>query len=127
MPLLDTHILLASIGQSSIFIPKPMRHFLSVRTDQCVSVVSIWEIAIKSRLGKLGLTISLAQLPELIGDLNLRILPVNTDHAIVDVGEEPATKDPFDRLLLGVCAAEGIPLVTLDRALADHPLAWRDG
>ena len=30
------------------------------------------------------------------------------------------------RALVGVCAAEGMKLITLDRALAEHPLAWRD-
>ncbi len=48
-----------------------------------------------------------------------------TGHAIADIGIEPVTKDPFDRLLLGVCAAEGMKLVTLDRALSNHPLAWQ--
>jgi PIN domain nuclease of toxin-antitoxin system len=126
MPLLDTHIVLSALGRSNIAIPKAMRDFLSSQKGQCVSVATIWEIAIKSRLGKIGLEIDLHQLPELIADLNLRILPVQTAHAIADIGVEPATKDPFDRLLLGICAAEGLKLVTLDRVLAEHPLAWRE-
>lgn len=52
-------------------------------------------------------------------------LDVTTDHALVEVDPVPATRDPFDRLLLGVCAVEGMRLVTTDRVLQDHPLAWR--
>lgn len=126
MSLLDTHIVLSVVGQSNIVIPRLMREFLSAKAGHCISVVTIWEIAIKTRLGKMGLSIGLHQLPELIGNLNMRIIPVLTGHAIADIGIEPSTKDPFDRLLLGVCAAEGMKLVTLDRALADHPLAWRE-
>lgn len=36
------------------------------------------------------------------------------------------THDPFDRLLLAQCRVEGMRLVTRNRALAAHPLAWRE-
>ena len=44
---------------------------------------------------------------------------------LADAEPEPQTRDPFDRLLLGQCQVENLRLVTLDRALAAHPLAWR--
>jgi PIN domain nuclease of toxin-antitoxin system len=126
MLLLDTHIALAVLGLGSVVLPGPMKDNLSSNTKSFVSVVSIWEIAIKSRLGKIKLTIGLDQLPGDFEKLNLRVLPVHAVHAIADIGSEPGTRNPFDRLLLGVCAAEGMKLVTLDRVLIGHPLAWRE-
>ena len=55
--------------------------------------------------------------------IGLAILPIARGHAVAWV--EPATRDPFDRMLLAQCKVEGLQLVTLDRALIGHPLAWR--
>jgi PIN domain nuclease of toxin-antitoxin system len=46
-------------------------------------------------------------------------------HVITLVLPEPPTRDPFDRLLLAQAQVEGLQLVTIDRALIDHPLAYR--
>ena len=90
-----------------------------------VSVVSLWEVAIKARLGKLQLLLIPERWPEAFAVAKLPILNISVSHVLADVGPRPATKDPFDLLLLGICAAEGMLLVTRDRKLADHPLAWR--
>jgi hypothetical protein len=36
-----------------------------------------------------------------------------------------SVKEAKNRLLLSTCAAEGLKLVTVDRALVDHALAWK--
>ncbi len=90
-----------------------------------VSVASLWEIAIKYRLGKLALDMQLEDLPLYCESLLYGILPVVTAHAIEDLRDQPSTRDPFDRLLLAQCQVEGLRLVTTDRALVVHPLAWR--
>jgi PIN domain nuclease of toxin-antitoxin system len=83
----------------------------------------LWEIAIKSRLGKLKLTPRLSSLPELLDGLGIRIVAINEHHALASIEPEPATRDPFDRMLLAQCQVEGLRLVTVDRALASHPMA----
>jgi PIN domain nuclease of toxin-antitoxin system len=57
--------------------------------------------------------------------MGLVMLVINPEHVLATVEPEPATRDPFDRLLLGQCQVENMRLVTLDRALSSHPLAWR--
>jgi PIN domain nuclease of toxin-antitoxin system len=123
--LLDSHIVLTALGLVDITLTPAMHREMTYRENVYVSVASIWELAIKYRLGKLGLSVPPQLLADLLGRLNIEVLPVHARHAVADVGPEPATKDPFDRLLLGVCAAEGMKLLTIDRDLADHPLAWR--
>ncbi len=91
-----------------------------------VSLASLWELAIKARLGKLPLAIALRQWPGALREMGFALLPIYSDQVLADIGPEPTHKDPFDRLLLGVCAAENMRLVTLDRALINHPLAWRE-
>jgi PIN domain nuclease of toxin-antitoxin system len=123
--LLDTHILLSALGQVDLVLPAPIQRELMELDGSGVSVVSIWEIAIKYRIGKMRLYFPLDKLPTMIERQNIVIIDISAEHTLADIGIEPITKDPFDRLLLGVCAAEGMKLLTIDKALVDHPLAWR--
>ena len=126
MMLLDTHILLSALGQVDLVLPNEVQVALQKKIHSAVSVASIWEIAIKQRTGKLRLTIAMENLLKLIAQQNIEMIDITVAHTLADIGPEPLTKDPFDRLLLGVCATESMKLLTIDRALADHPLAWRE-
>jgi PIN domain nuclease of toxin-antitoxin system len=90
-----------------------------------VSVVSIWEIDIKSRLKKLRLSVRTEQLSDMVRSAGGMVLDVSEDHILARLESEPDTKDPFDRLLLTTAAAEGALLVTRNRMLQNHPLAWK--
>jgi PIN domain nuclease of toxin-antitoxin system len=57
--------------------------------------------------------------------IGLSILPIETRHVTVTADPAPDTRDPFDRMLLAQCQVEGLRLVTMDRALANHPLALK--
>jgi len=91
-----------------------------------VSVASLWEVEIKSRIGKLPLKNPVRNWRGILENAGARILPVELQHVVADIGPEPETNDPFDRLLLSTCAAEKSRLVTVDRQLVNHPLAWRE-
>jgi len=124
--LLDTHFLieLANTGFNSFGSLKPHPALLNIGSVS-VSVASLWEVAIKSRIGKLPLAIPVIEWPEFLSRIEVPLLKIAYHHVLVEIAPEPQTRDPFDRLLLGVCAAEDMRLVTVDRALASHPLAWQ--
>jgi len=122
--LLDTHILLAVIADGAARVPAKVAALLRDRSaEHHLSVASLWEIAIKCRLGKLKLTLELGALPELLDGLGVKIIPIDERHALASVEPEPVTRDPFDRMLLAQCQVEGLRLLTIDRALVSHPLA----
>jgi PIN domain nuclease of toxin-antitoxin system len=121
--LIDTNIVVA-IAQERLERSKAAI-LADSSVEAFVSVASLWEIAIKHRIGKLEFSEKPEDLTVVLRALNFVILPVDEMHVFADIEEEIETKDPFDRLLLGVCAAEGLRLLTTDRALAEHPLAWR--
>jgi PIN domain nuclease of toxin-antitoxin system len=122
--LLDTHILLPIIeGRSKSLGPAARRVLESPDAEIYVSVATLWEIAIKWRLKKLDLSRPPDTLPPLISAIGIGLIHINVDHVLVSVEPEPATRDPFDRLLLAQCQVEGMRLLTTDRALVDHPLA----
>ncbi|GJD94371.1 type II toxin-antitoxin system VapC family toxin [Methylobacterium iners] len=122
--LLDTHIFLALIERRTGGFPPGVQRLLAEPAGEFhVSVASLWEIAIKWRLGKLRLTPDLRTLPELIAGLGIDLVPINGHRALASVEPEPATRDPFDKMLLAQCQVENLRLVTIDRALVAHPFA----
>ena len=100
--LLDTHVLLALIERRMANLPTGVQALLrDPDNEHHLSAASLWEIAIKSRLGKLRLRPSLNALPELLDSLGIAIVSINEHHALALVEPEPKTRDPFDRMLLG--------------------------
>lgn len=124
MLLLDTLVLLAILRSRFDRLDEGVRAALT-RPDAelVVSVVSIWEIAIKARLGKLRVEFALARLPELVCGMPAKLLPIRAEHVLTEVDPRPQTRDPFDRLLLAQCQTENLRLVTQDRQLVGHRLA----
>lgn len=98
---------------------------LASSADLTASVASLWEIAIKWRLGKLPIKTPPSALPDALGRGKISLLNIDHRHVLAELDQEPATRDPFDRLLLAQCQVEGMRLVTIDRVLSAHPLSWR--
>jgi PIN domain nuclease of toxin-antitoxin system len=123
--LLDTQILIALIDQRPDRLGERIGAALAApEATLCVSVASLWEIAIKTRLGKFRLNIAIHLLPELIEAMRIDLMPILASHVLANAEPEPPTRDPFDRLLLAQCAVESFRLVTTDGALVAHPLAF---
>jgi PIN domain nuclease of toxin-antitoxin system len=126
MLLLDTNIVIALLpASSSALAPRLEAAIAEAGNVPIVSVVSLWEIAIKTRLGKLDAGMPPADVAGYLEAIGISVLPIGRHHVVAELASEPDTRDPFDRLLLAQCQVEGMRLVTRDRALAAHPLAWR--
>ncbi len=124
--LLDTHVLLALLRQDfERQFPAISNYFRLGQFTGFVSVATLWEIAIKSRLGKLDVGVPVSDMPSNVRSGGLEILGIEVAHVLHTLDPEPPTRDPFDRLLLAQCHVEGLMLVTVDRALVGHPLAFR--
>jgi PIN domain nuclease of toxin-antitoxin system len=80
-----------------------------------VSVASIWEVALKHRLGKLP--VSPRRFRDEMRSGGAVILSVSDEHILTTVDLPETHHDPFDRLLLSVAEAEHLTLLTADRAL----------
>ncbi len=88
-----------------------------------LSVASIWEMQIKSQLGKLQLRMPL---PELIREQQgngLEILPVEPNHIFALDSLPNHHKDPFDRLLIAQAIVEGAILVSADPLVKQYPVS----
>jgi len=123
--LLDTHVLIALARRElSLLGPSIAAAVAAQENILFASAASLWEIAIKTRLKKIDPGLALDDLPDFLEAVGLNLLAINHRHAVWSLDPEPRTRDPFDRLLLAQCAIEDLRIVTVDRALRDHPLAW---
>jgi PIN domain nuclease of toxin-antitoxin system len=115
--LLDTHIFLWAVQGSASLKPR-VRRMMEAAEQIYVSAASIWEIAIKARLGKIEASaVDLVDAIEASGFLEL---PVRALHA-VRVADLPLHHtDPFDRLLVSQAMAEPLRLLTVDTVLCQY-------
>ena len=118
--LLDTNILLFTLMDDRRLSAQSRRSLSEEAVERHVSIVSIWEIALKASAGKLDLDAhhALAALPA----ANLTLLPLEPAHVLAFEGlpRRADHRDPFDRLLLAQAKAEGLTFMTSDRDLAAY-------
>lgn len=89
-----------------------------------LSVASVWEIQIKSQLGKIKLNLPLKEL--IISQQkinNIVILPIALKHILSLEGLPSHHKDPFDRLLIAQANTESAVLISCDSVFADYPVS----
>jgi PIN domain nuclease of toxin-antitoxin system len=118
--LLDTHLLLWAVASSKRLSREARALLEDQGNDVHFSAASMWEIAIKSGLGRSEFRIDVAAVAAALPAMGLAELPVKAAHAVA-VTQLPAIhRDPFDRLLLAQSIAEPLVLVTNDAALARY-------
>jgi PIN domain nuclease of toxin-antitoxin system len=111
--LLDTQVALWWLTGSPR-LSKATRELMVV-SPCVVSVASIWKVGLKHRLGKLP--IAPKRFRDEMQASGAIILSVTDEHVLTLVKSAQGHRDPFDRLLLSIAEAEGLVLLTADKAL----------
>ena len=121
--LVDTHLLLWAASDE---LPRAARRILEdPLTEPIFSSASLWEIAIKSGLGKADFQVDARVLRRELLDNGYTELAVTSEHAVAIGMLPPIHKDPFDRLLIAQSMVEGITLLTADPIVAKYPTSVR--
>jgi PIN domain nuclease of toxin-antitoxin system len=116
--LLDTAVALTALRSPellSVQLGEVLAH-----GPHCLSVLTYWEVVIKSAKGKLDVGDPRVWWSEAVEDLAARVLPVRPEHAAALYDLPPIHKDPFDRMLIAQAIAADLVLVTTDREIPKY-------
>lgn len=112
--LIDTHILLWLVSTPAQLDPSSLRILSDPATTVWVSAASAWEIAIKTRIGRLDGEALLAAWPDVLANMQSLELPIDSADAIL-AGRLPwAHKDPFDRVMVAQALRRNLTIATRD-------------
>lgn len=106
--LLDTHVLLWWL-EDSPELSEDLKDRIDSELEVHVSAATVWELSIKTALGKLEIPDVLTELLEQSG---LSELPIRFHHAERAGRLPPVHRDPFDRMLIAQALTERLTLVT---------------
>lgn len=118
--LLDTHVLLWAI-QDPERLDFDTRDLIENAANVVLfSAASLWEIAIKAKLGRADFAVSPQRVLHAARLTGFEELPVTADTATRVADLPMHHRDPFDRLLVAQALAEQVPLYTADPVLRSY-------
>ena len=120
--LLDTHALLWWLNDDAQLGPRARALIADPGNDILVSAVSLWEIVLKLRIGKLEAEIG--EISEAVAREDFTRLDIDIAHlvALAKLPRIPDHRDPFDHLLIAQAAAEGAAFLSADRNSPRYPV-----
>jgi PIN domain nuclease of toxin-antitoxin system len=116
--LLDTHTAIWALNRPEA-LSVPARRAAS-EGPNVLSIVSYWEVMLKSMKGKLDVGDPRLWWKEALGQLAATVLPLRPDHVSAVYDLPPIHKDPFDRILMAQATVEGFVLVSSDAEIARY-------
>jgi PIN domain nuclease of toxin-antitoxin system len=118
--LLDTHLLLWAAGEPRR-LSKPARRLIENSDNELLfSAASLWEVAIKRRLGREDFKVDARLLRRGLLDNGYSELPIISDHVVATESLPLLHRDPFDRILVAQATVEGITLLTIDSQVSQY-------
>jgi PIN domain nuclease of toxin-antitoxin system len=110
--LLDTHALIWFLEGDERLSSKAKNIVCNDDAVIYVSIVSLWEMAIKISLGKLELSQSLEQIIAKLPQQSMTVLSVQPIHVVTLLSLPFEHRDPFDRLLIAQALRENMILMS---------------
>jgi PIN domain nuclease of toxin-antitoxin system len=123
--LLDTHALLWWLSDDPRLEQQARTLIADPHNTVLVSAVTLWEIVVKVRIGKLDAEID--AIVKTIEQQGFALLPITPSHLATLVGlpRHADHRDPFDHLLIAQAIGEGATFLSEDRNAPRYPVTAR--
>jgi PIN domain nuclease of toxin-antitoxin system len=125
--LIDTHVLIWWSANSRR-VGRSARELISASQNSIwVSTASIWEISIKTSIGRLEISGILdGRIPGDLEQHGFRTLPIELRHALAVRDLPLHHRDPFDRMLIAQARCEDLTFLTADHLIAAYDVRTID-
>jgi PIN domain nuclease of toxin-antitoxin system len=121
--LIDTHTFIWAISDMKKLSQHAFEMITSIENQVFVSVVSFWEIALKTSIQKFSFEGIIANdLPIYARQMDFRILNMKTREAcsFANLPLKSNHKDPFDRMIIWQAITENMSLISKDKMFAQY-------
>ena len=118
--LLDTHLLLWAAGEPKRLSKQARTLIGNPDNELLFSAASLWEVAIKRRLGREDFKVDARLLRRGLLDNGYSELPIISDHVVATESLPLLHRDPFDRILVAQATVEGVTLLTTDSQVSQY-------
>jgi len=122
--LLDTHTLLWSIYDTKKLSSSATKMLMDNNIEKFVSVVTVWEIAIKSRIGKIKLKKGVNGIYNEIENNGFALLGIDQKHIEIYNTLPLHHRDPFDGMIVATAMAMNMTVLTCDADIQKYNIKW---
>ena len=125
--LLDTHTLLWFLQDDPQLPEKVGNEITDIENNCYVSIASLWEIAIKTNLGKLTIKFPFIKFASYLADNEIEVLQIGFDHLIQVATLDLHHRDPFDRIIIAQGLVENLTIITKDENFPSYTnrILWK--
>jgi len=122
--LLDTHVVLWAMYEYDRIPSSVKQILLDEKYCKFVSVASLWEIAIKNRIGKLPLPKGIEEIYKGINSFGYGFSSIDSTHIKAYNALPLLHRDPFDGMLIATAIVEDFIIVTADENIQKYDVLW---
>jgi PIN domain nuclease of toxin-antitoxin system len=122
--LLDTHAFIW-YSEDDSKLPASIKTEIETADRVCISIASLWEIAIKLSIGKLSLRSNYESIESSLEPAGIGLLPISFTDTVRVMNLPLHHRDPFDRILIAQAINNSLTLVSCDAAFTAYPIQLR--
>jgi len=121
--LLDTHTFIWYVTNNQKLSLTAQQLINDGNNEILLSIVSIWEIAIKHSIGKLSFELPFEIfISQQLSVNNFDLLNIRVNHLNIVANLALHHRDPFDRLIIAQAMVEQVPVVGIDEVFDLYPI-----
>lgn len=118
--LIDTHILIWLMLEPKKLSTRATAILKNINNTLYISKISLWEIAIKTKIGKLDIKIEFKEIFNILKKHDLILMSLENEHIIQTLNLPMHHRDPFDRMLIAQAQIENLTIITNDGSFVKY-------
>jgi len=122
--IIDTHVLLWSMFEPHKLSQTVKKILTNKNINRFMSIASMWEIAIKHRIGKLPLSMEMSDYFSVVKSANIGLYSINQHHIEAYSSLPLNHRDPFDGIIIATALSEQMTIITADENIQKYEVPW---